>query len=101
VHLGPVTWLCLGSIPGAFSGVLLLRLIDDGARLQTTVLVALGVILVLASLAMAAKAYLKLRERERRRSRGRPEGVEPPLSSIPRAAWPPFSSGAAAGSGSE
>jgi uncharacterized membrane protein YfcA len=49
VHLGLVTWLCLGSIPGAFSGVLLLRLIDDGARLQATLLVALGVILVLAS----------------------------------------------------
>jgi uncharacterized protein len=68
VHVRIVGWLCLGSIPGGFSGVLLLRLIDDGAVLQEVLLLALGAVLVLASLAMVAKAYLKLRERDRRQA---------------------------------
>ncbi|MDK3257100.1 sulfite exporter TauE/SafE family protein [Blastococcus capsensis] len=83
VHLGLVKWLCVGSVPGAFSGVLLLRQIGDGADLQRTLLFTLGFILVLASLAMGAKAYLKLRERERRRRRGDADEPEPSLSSIP------------------
>ena len=82
VHLGLVGWLCLGSVPGAFSGVLLLRVIGRGADLQAALLVALGAVLVTASLAMGAKAYLKLRERERRRGRGELEGPEPALSAV-------------------
>lgn len=82
VHLGLVKWLCLGSIPGAFAGVLLLRVIGGGADLQAVLLVALGAILILASFAMAAKAYMRLLERERLRSRGQDEGPEPALSSL-------------------
>src|SRR3954451_21915294 len=67
VHLGLVRWLCVGSVPGAFAGVLLLRLIGSGGDLQGILLVTLGAVLVLAALAMAAKSYLKLRARERRR----------------------------------
>src|SRR5215218_7127963 len=70
VHLGLVKWLCLGSIPGAFTGVLLLRLIGSGGHLQEILLCALGIVLVLAARAMTAKAYLKLLARERRRQRG-------------------------------
>jgi uncharacterized membrane protein YfcA len=81
VHLGLVRFLCLGSIPGAFTGVLLLRLVGDGAAVQKFLLVALGGVLVAASAAMAAKSYLKLRERERRR--GHPEAPEPKLSDVP------------------
>lgn len=80
VHLGMVAWLCLGSIPGAFTGVLLLRLLGDEAGIQDFLLVALGGVLVVASAAMAAKSYLKLRERERRR--GHPEVAEPRLSDV-------------------
>ncbi|WP_091929454.1 sulfite exporter TauE/SafE family protein [Blastococcus sp. DSM 46786] len=83
VHLGMVAWLCVGSIPGAFTGVLLLRSIGAGGNLQDILLTALGGVLVLASLAMAAKAYLRLRERERRRARGRADAPERPLSTIP------------------
>jgi uncharacterized protein len=82
VHLGLVKWLCLGSVPGAFAGVLLLKLLGRGADLQAFLLTALGVVLLLAALAMAAKAYLKLRERERRRARGQQEDREPELSSV-------------------
>jgi uncharacterized membrane protein YfcA len=70
VHLGLVRSLCLGSIPGAFAGVLLLRLVGSGHDLQNILLVALGTVLVLASLAMVAKSYLKLLARERGRAGG-------------------------------
>src|SRR5215217_9387674 len=38
VHLGLVAWLCVGSIPAAFAGVLLLRLVG-GRNLQEFLLV--------------------------------------------------------------
>src|SRR3954470_5606036 len=41
VHLGLVGTLCLGSVPGAMGGVLLLRLFGRGADLQAVLLVAL------------------------------------------------------------
>src|SRR3954469_25056061 len=49
VHLGLVGTLCLGSVPGAMGGVLLLRLFGRGEALQSALLTALGVVLVLAS----------------------------------------------------
>jgi uncharacterized membrane protein YfcA len=70
VHLGMVKWLCVGSIPGAFSGVLLLRALGDGEQLQRILLLALGAVLIVAALAMTAKAYVRLRQRERARVAG-------------------------------
>src|SRR5918993_3653215 len=46
VHLGLVKWLCLGSIPGAFAGVLLLRAIGSTGNLQGILLFSLGIVLV-------------------------------------------------------
>src|SRR3954454_6713091 len=83
VHLGLVRWLCLGSVPGAFTGVLLLRLIGAGHDLQEILLVALGAVLVLASLAMVAKSYLKLLARERGRAGGRPETQDRGIAAVP------------------
>jgi uncharacterized membrane protein YfcA len=83
VHLGLVKWLCLGSIPGAFAGVLLLRLIGSGGHLQEILLFSLGLVLVLAALAMAAKSYLKLLARERRRARGAEPEPERALATVP------------------
>ncbi len=82
VHLGLVGWMCLGSVPSAFAGVLLLRALGDGTGVQDFLLIALGTVLVLASLAMATTAYFKLRARERRHSRGHGEATEPPLTSV-------------------
>jgi uncharacterized membrane protein YfcA len=70
VHLGLVRWLCVGSVPGALGGVLLLRLIGHGQQLQHTLLLLLGGILVVASLALTLKAYLNLRARAHRRATG-------------------------------
>ena len=82
VHLDLVKWLCVGSVPAAFAGVLLLRLLGGGEGLQRTLLLALGTVLVLASLAMATKAYLKLLARERRRASGQGDAPETALSSL-------------------
>ncbi|HVO10022.1 MAG TPA: sulfite exporter TauE/SafE family protein [Vicinamibacteria bacterium] len=67
VHLGLVKWLSVGSVPGAFSGVLIARALGHGEGVQEVVRVALGVALLLAAAGLAARAYLRLLERARRR----------------------------------
>src|SRR3954447_20192762 len=52
-----VGWLCLGSVPSAFGGVLLLRLIGDDATMQHTIKIALGVALLLAAGRLVLKAW--------------------------------------------
>ena len=37
VHLGLVKWLCIGSIPGAFSGVLIARSLGRGQHVQDVI----------------------------------------------------------------
>jgi uncharacterized membrane protein YfcA len=58
VNWSLVRWLCLGSVPSAFGGVLLARLLPEGAQVQHAVQLALAVALVLAAAGMIAKAYL-------------------------------------------
>jgi uncharacterized protein len=70
-----VGWLCVGSVPGAFSGVLITRAVG-GARLEHTVKIALGIALLLAVVGLLARSYLSLTERARRfraRRAGAPE----------------------------
>jgi uncharacterized protein len=93
VHLGLVRWLMLGSVPGAFAGVVILRLIGTAADLQATLLVLLGGVLVLASLAMAVKAYLRLRAR----TGGHHGGQLVPLKSVEVRRWPTAAVGLIAG----
>src|SRR3954471_1696161 len=52
-----VGWLCAGSIPSAFLGVLLLRLLGDDETVQHTIKIALGVALVLAAAGLVVKSY--------------------------------------------
>jgi hypothetical protein len=52
-----VRWLCAGSIPTAFLGVLLLRLLGDDAAVQHAIKVALGVALLLAAGGLLLKAW--------------------------------------------
>lgn len=74
VHLGLVKWLCLGSIPGAFGGVLIARALGRGQEVQDVVRIALGVALLLAAIGLTVRAYLRLLEHARRR-----DGRAPPL----------------------
>jgi uncharacterized membrane protein YfcA len=56
-----VRWLVIGSVPAAFTGVLLLRLIDDRWSTEEPISIVLGLALVLASASLVAKAVLQLR----------------------------------------
>jgi uncharacterized membrane protein YfcA len=67
VHLGLVKWLCLGSIPGAFSGVLIARALGKGQEVQDVIRTALGVALLVAAAGLIVRAYLRLLEHARRR----------------------------------
>jgi len=53
-----VGWLCAGSVPSAFAGVLLLRLLGDDAEVQHTIKIALGAALLLAAGGMLLKAWV-------------------------------------------
>src|SRR5262250_2925604 len=55
VNWALVRWLCLGSVPSAFCGVLLARLLPDGAAVQHGIQLALGSALVLAAAGLVAK----------------------------------------------
>lgn len=64
-----VGWLCAGSVPSAFLGVLLLRLLGDDESIQHTIRIALGVALVLAAGGLLLKAWT---------GRRRPAAAGPP-----------------------
>jgi uncharacterized protein len=67
VNLDLVKWLCLGSVPGAFSGVLIARSLGSGEQVQDFIRTALGVALMLAAAGLSVRAYLRLVERARQR----------------------------------
>ncbi|MFF0306810.1 sulfite exporter TauE/SafE family protein [Streptosporangium sp. NPDC004379] len=62
VSLRLVGWLCAGSVPGAFCGVLVARAFSGGEAIQQTIKYALGVALLLAVAGLVAKAWLARRE---------------------------------------
>jgi uncharacterized membrane protein YfcA len=79
VHLGLVKWLCVGSIPGAFSGVLVARSLGRGHEVQDAIRFALGIALLLAAIGLIVRAYVRLVERARRRDgRAKPLPEGPP-----------------------
>jgi len=59
VHLGLVRWLCLGSVPAAFAGVLVLKSMGNGQVLQDRVELALGIALLVAASAIVLKAFVQ------------------------------------------
>ncbi|GGQ87927.1 sulfite exporter TauE/SafE family protein [Couchioplanes azureus] len=58
-----VAWLCAGSVPSAFLGVLVLRLLGDDASVQHTIKVSLGVALLLAAAGLLLKTWVSRRQR--------------------------------------
>ncbi len=83
VHKGLVLWLCVGSIPAAFCGVLIARALGDSAQVQHGIKIALGCALLLASAGLVIRAYTRLAERARRRD-GRAEKLPqgPPVVTV-------------------
>jgi uncharacterized protein len=62
-----VRWLCVGSVPAAFAGVLIARALGHGAHLEELIQKALGVALIVAATGLFVRAYLRLAERARHR----------------------------------
>ena len=83
VNLQLVRWLCTGSIPAAFCGVLIARSLGDGEQVQNAIRLALGIALLVAA------SYLRLAERARARDgrlarlpQNRPEVTAKPIATI-------------------
>jgi uncharacterized protein len=65
VHMGLVKWLCVGSIPAAFGGVLIARSLGGGEDVQEVIRIALGIALLLAAAGLIVRAYIRLVEHAR------------------------------------
>src|SRR2546430_8438276 len=55
-----VRWLCVGSIPSAFVGVLILKRLGTGAVVQERLKLALGVALIVAATSIVVKSIIQL-----------------------------------------
>lgn len=89
VRMDLVRWLCVGSVPAAFAGVLLARALGHSTNVENLIQKALGIALVLAAVGLFARAYLRLAERSRNRDghrpadpTGRPDVVVRPLPTM-------------------
>jgi uncharacterized protein len=89
VRLDLVRWLCVGSVPAAFAGVLLARALGHGTNIDDLIQKALGVALVIAAAGLFMRAYLRLAERARSRDghraadpAGPPDVVVRPLPTV-------------------
>ncbi|WP_248962166.1 sulfite exporter TauE/SafE family protein [Sphaerisporangium perillae] len=87
VNLKLVGWLCAGSIPAAFCGVLLAKTLGDGKDVQEVIQKALGVALLIAATGLAIRGYLAMRDRAERRTpatgRRTAEPGEPAATGLP------------------
>jgi uncharacterized membrane protein YfcA len=72
-----VRWLCIGSVPAAFSGVFILKSLGSGAKVQHDITLLLGWALLVASVAMIAKAALQGREAQRLAAAGEEANAQP------------------------
>jgi uncharacterized membrane protein YfcA len=61
VHRGVVRWLAMGSIPGAFAGVLIATSLRHSGEVQNQLKIALGVALLLAVAGITARAVIDRR----------------------------------------
>jgi uncharacterized membrane protein YfcA len=69
-----VKYLCIGSIPAAFSGVFIIKALGNSAEVEATTKTALGIAVLIAAFGLVARAYIRLVERARKR-----DGKLPPL----------------------
>ncbi|MFH5824404.1 sulfite exporter TauE/SafE family protein [Georgenia sp. AZ-5] len=74
VNLQLVKWLCVGSVPAAFLGVIVLKQLGTGESVQEIIKTALGLALLITAAGLTVRAYLRLVERARRR-----DGTAPAL----------------------
>jgi uncharacterized membrane protein YfcA len=89
VNLSLVKWLCVGSVPGGFSGVLIARALGHGSHVEKLIQNALAIALLIAAAGLIVRAYLRLLERARTRdgrvaplAAGRPAVIAKPVPTV-------------------
>ena len=68
VYLPIVAWLCVGSVPCAFLGVLISRQLGESGDVQQVTKFALGIALVIAALGLIYRSYLRMVTKAKRRA---------------------------------
>jgi len=77
VDLRLVGWLCAGSVPAAFLGVLLLKALGNGETIEHRLKLVLGATLLVAAAAMVVKARITARRRDAATAHRAPVVVRP------------------------
>ncbi len=96
VNRSLVRWLCVGSVPAAFCGVLVTQALGDGQTVQDGIKIALGGALLLAAAGLGVRAYQRLLERAARRD-GRAEPLPSDRTPVSARPLPTILIGAAGG----
>ncbi|MFB4313036.1 sulfite exporter TauE/SafE family protein [Actinomadura sp. 21ATH] len=86
INMRLVAWLCVGSVPAAFCGVLVAKALGQGEDVQGVIEKAMGVALLIAAAGLAVRAYQGLKDHAARRTgadrrtvaRGEPAATETP-----------------------
>jgi len=68
VYLPIVGWLCVGSVPCAFLGVLISRQLGESGDVQQVTKFALGIALLIATLGLIYRSYLRMVTKAKRRA---------------------------------
>lgn len=77
VNLKLVGWLCIGSVPAAFSGVLIAKALGDGEGTQAFIEKAMGVALLIAAAGLIVRMVQAMRDRAENRTEDERVTAEP------------------------
>lgn len=83
INLKLVGWLCAGSVPAAFSGVLIARALGHGAGVEATIRTAMGVALLIAAGGLVLRGYQAMADRAARRTDDRRTAAPGTAASTP------------------
>lgn len=83
IHLRLVGWLCVGSVPAAFCGVLVARALGSGEDVEKIIKTAMGVALLIAATGLAVRAYQAMVDRAERRTEDRRTAAPGTAASTP------------------
>jgi uncharacterized protein len=75
VNRSLVLWLMVGSVPSAFAGVLVIKMLGHSNQVQGRLKILLGLALIVAALAIVAKGYLQGRAERSGSNRGRADSI--------------------------
>jgi uncharacterized membrane protein YfcA len=75
VNRSLVLWLMVGSVPSAFAGVLVIKMLGHSNQVQGRLKVLLGLALIVAAVAIVAKGYLQGRAQRSGSNRGLAESI--------------------------